>query len=194
MRMLHIRNMHQLASAAISPLHEDSPARRPRPRLVGSRKPGADHRLSSTTRFLPYLHYFHYFPLPATSTPAHPLVIGPPPGLPARPGKRPERRDSHASLLCTNFPEHETAVSAPSSESVFSVLDSCSSSSPLSRNRSAASAVEIDPSKIHPIGENSPLRRSANYICRPFRHDFPRSSDLLPYVHLPYSPLTPALM
>jgi hypothetical protein len=40
MRMLHIRNMHQLASAAISPLHEDSPAR---PRLVGSRKPDADH-------------------------------------------------------------------------------------------------------------------------------------------------------
>jgi hypothetical protein len=53
--------------------------------------------VSSTTRYVPYLHYANYLPLPATSTPALALVIGPPPGLPARPGKRPDRCDSQAS-------------------------------------------------------------------------------------------------
>jgi hypothetical protein len=108
--------------------------------------------VSSTTRFLPYLYYAHYFPLLSSSTPTIALVIGPPLGLPARPGKRPDRCDSQASL-----PTFQNTKRPSVRRLVKAFSPCCRCSSLLARNRSAASAVEIDPSKIHPIadlGEN----------------------------------------
>jgi hypothetical protein len=146
MRMLHIRNMHQMASAAISPLHEDCPAR---PRLPGNRawrrSPSVYHPF-----FLPYSHYFHYFPLLATSTSTQATVIGPPLGMPARPGKRPTpafQNAKRSSVRVRILVYRKRFVRRPSARPTPS------------RNSSAASVVQIDPSKIHPIGENFPLRR-----------------------------------
>jgi hypothetical protein len=81
--------------------------------------------VSSTTRFLPYLHYAHYFPLLATSTPTTALVIGPPLGLPARPGKRPDRCDSYASL-----PTFQNAKRPSVRRLVKAFSPCCSSSGP----------------------------------------------------------------
>jgi hypothetical protein len=95
MRMLHIRNMHQMASAAISPLHEDCPAR---PRL---RKPGADPRLV----YHPFLALLALLPLLPTTCNFHSY-----PSYSHWPSTRHASSTGEASD--TSFPEHETAVSA----------------------------------------------------------------------------------
>jgi hypothetical protein len=189
MRMLHIRNMHQLASAAISPLHEDSPAR---PRLVGSRKPGADHLVA---RLPPVF-------CPTCTTPTtchyHQLPSGTHLSLALRSACQLDRGSVPTDVTAKPayfVPTFQNTKRPLVRRLVKAFSPSCTSLSPLLRNRSAASAVEMDPSKIHPIGENFPLRRSADYIRRPLRLDFPRaSSDLLQYVHRPHSPPTLALM
>lgn len=152
--------------------------------------------VSSTTRFLPYLYYAHYFPLLSSSTPTIALVIGPPLGLPARPGKRPDRCDSQASLPTfqnTKRPSVRRLVKA-----FFSVVQVLEPplAEPLRCKRCRDRSFEDPPDRRfrREFPKSCHLRRSADYICRPFLHAFPRSSDLLPYVHQPYSPLTPPLM
>jgi hypothetical protein len=55
MRMLHIRNMHKLHRRRSAHCNKDIPAR---PRLPTSQEAGslAPITVSSTTRYLPYLH------------------------------------------------------------------------------------------------------------------------------------------
>ena len=126
--------------------------------------------VSSTTRFLPYLYYAHYFPLLSSSTPTIALVIGPPLGLPARPGKRPDRCDSQASLPTfqnTKRPSVRRLVKA-----FFSVVQVLEPplAEPLRCKRCRDRSFEDPPDR-----REFPLAEAPTTFVD--RHDFPRSSD-----------------
>jgi len=173
MRMLHIRDMH--------PLHRRRSAHCIRTVPTWYCTVVRRKNLTPITVWycLPYMRYMHhlaatchYLQLPLLQA----VTIGPPPSLAARPGKRPGH-DSQVDLPA--FLERETAVSACADPAyILKVGTHSCGTAPLQLQ------ALRDPSKIHPIGENFPLREQHRLPFDLTR--FPkRSSDPVTTVRAP---------
>jgi hypothetical protein len=178
MRMLHIRNMHQMHRRRSAHCMRTVP----RGRVWWEAGSLAPIPVSSTTRSLPYFTTSHYFPLLATSTTSHAVVIG------LRPACQLDR-GSVPTPTFQNTKRSSVHVRISSSESDFSVvqvLEPCLAEFLRCKRIRDRSFEDPLDRREFPLAE-----ASTTFVDG---HTFPRSSDLSSYVHRPYSPPTPAQM
>lgn len=164
----------QAASAAISPLQQGHSRAAAPSNLAGSRQPGADHCLVYHPLFaLPALT-LHCLPLPPTTTNFHSYTR--PCHWPSRSACQLDRGSVPTSpFQNTKRSSMRLRISSASSSESVSPWHRCLSL--VHAEPCRCKRVEIDPSKIHQIGENFPLRRRRLHSSTS-RHDFPRSPEL----------------